>query len=207
MVAAGANPHLWRVQDPKKEAAMTPVPSLSFAEGEPLDPARRLEATTLVELIRRDMRVDRRSAEAGLERLSSLLAPPALGDLGAAAMPIWQRRLVIRYIDENLAGAIECRDLAKLVGLSRSYFARLFKGAFGEGPRAFVIRRRVELSKVLMLQTSQRLCDIALAAGFADQSHMTRQFHQLVGETPSAWRRMGRAIDPALAGQALRLAS
>jgi AraC-like DNA-binding protein len=186
---------------------MSSATSLSLVEGEPLDPARRLEATTLVALIRRDMRTDRRSAEAGLERLSSLLAPPALADLAGAAMPVWQRRMVMRYIDENLAGAIECRDLAQLVGLSRSYFARQFKGAFGEGPRAFVIRRRVELSKALMLQTSQRLCDIALAAGFADQSHMTRQFHALVGKTPSAWRRLRRAVDQAPVLEARRLAS
>lgn len=186
---------------------MTPTTSQSLTDHELLDPTRMLEAKTLVEIIRRDMRTDRRSAEAGLERLSTLLAPPALGNQADAAMPLWQRRLVIRYIDENLSGQIECRDLAELVGLSRSYFARLFKGAFGEGPRAFVIRRRVELSKALMLQTSQRLCDIALAAGFADQSHMTRQFHQIVGKTPSAWRRMRRAIASTVFVDGHRLAS
>lgn len=186
---------------------MTPVTSQSFADGEALDPARVLEAQSLVALIRRDLRNDRPAAEAGLDRLSTLLAPPPLGDLNGAAMPLWQRRLVIRYIDENLAGAIECRDLARLVGLSRSYFARLFKDAFGEGPRAFVIRRRVEMSKALMLQTSQRLCDIALAAGFADQSHMTRQFHLIVGKTPSAWRRMRRAVEPSPGAEHLRWAS
>jgi len=186
---------------------MTPATSLSFPENEPLDPARVLEAQSLVELIRRDLRNDRRSAEEGLERLSTLLTPPPLGDLTRALMPIWQRRIVIRYIDDNLSGAIECQDLARLVGLSRSYFARLFKEAFGEGPRAFVIRRRVEMSKALMLQTTQRLCDIALASGFADQSHMTRQFHHIVGETPSAWRRMRRAIELSAGVERLRLAS
>lgn len=186
---------------------MTPATSHSLNDHELIDPSRMLEAKTLVEIIRRDLQTDRRSAEAGLERLSTLLAPPALGDLTDAVMPIWQRRLVIRYIDENLSGQIECRDLADLVGLSRSYFARLFKGAFGEGPRAFVIRRRVELSKALMLQTSQPLCEIALAAGFADQSHMTRQFHQIVGKTPSAWRRMRRAMEPIVLRQSRRLAS
>lgn len=175
---------------------MTPATSQSYDRRELLDPSRMLEAKTLVETIRRDLRTNQRSAEAGLERLSHLLAPPALGERPDATMPMWQRRVVIRYIDENLTGVIGCSELAGLVGLSRSYFARLFKGAFGEGPRAFVIRRRIALCKALMLETSQPLCEIALAAGFADQSHMTRQFHQVVGKTPSAWRRMTRAMEP-----------
>jgi AraC-like DNA-binding protein len=40
-----------------------------------------------------------------------------------------------------------------------------------------------------MLATDEPLCQIALAAGFADQSHLTKRFQYAVGITPSVWRR------------------
>jgi AraC family transcriptional regulator len=52
-----------------------------------------------------------------------------------------------------------------------------------------VIRRRVERAQGLMLATDASLSDIALDCGLADQSHLTRLFRRIVGESPRAWRR------------------
>jgi AraC-like DNA-binding protein len=79
--------------------------------------------------------------------------------------------------------------LAKLVSLSPSYFCRAFKESFGETPHAFVIRRRVERARTLMLTTSESLSQIALACGLVDQAHLCRCFRQVTGMTPGAWRR------------------
>lgn len=43
-----------------------------------------------------------------------------------------------------------------------------------------------------MLTTAESLSQIALASGFADQAHLSKQFRRMIGETPSAWRRCGR---------------
>ncbi len=43
-----------------------------------------------------------------------------------------------------------------------------------------------------MLATNEPLCEIALATGFADQSHLTKTFNNAVGVTPSVWRRHRR---------------
>ena len=80
-------------------------------------------------------------------------------------------------------------ELARLLSLSTSHFTRMFKRTQGASPRAYVLRRRIEVSKGLMLTTPEPLSSIALACGMYDQSHFTRAFRRIVGETPFSWRR------------------
>jgi AraC family transcriptional regulator len=56
----------------------------------------------------------------------------------------------------------------------------------------------VELAKHLILNTDEPLCQIALAAGFVDQSHFTRVFSQRVRVSPAAWRRDNLLKTPAM---------
>jgi AraC-like DNA-binding protein len=50
--------------------------------------------------------------------------------------------------------------------------------------------RRIEAVQRRLLETSASLSEIALACGFADQSHLTRVFRAQVGQSPAHWRRM-----------------
>jgi AraC family transcriptional regulator len=104
----------------------------------------------------------------------------------------WQARRLIAYIDGHLEGTIRVKDLATLLGFSAGHFCRVFKCTFGISAHAYVLRRRIELSKRLMLTTETTLSDIALSCGMGDQSHFTRSFRRIVGETPHAWRRNRR---------------
>jgi transcriptional regulator GlxA family with amidase domain len=60
------------------------------------------------------------------------------------------------------------------------------------------VHQRVELAKHLILNTDEPLCQIALAAGFVDQSHFTRVFSQRVRVSPAAWRRDNLLKTPAM---------
>jgi AraC family transcriptional regulator len=82
-----------------------------------------------------------------------------------------------------------------LARLSEAHFSRAFKRTFGTSPHAFVIRRRVELATQYMLQTEAPLSDIALRCGFSDQPHLCKQFRQITGHTPAAWRRAHNGKD------------
>ena len=104
----------------------------------------------------------------------------------------WQRRRLIAHIDANLARRIHVGELAALFGLSTNHFTRIFKRAFGVSPGTYLLKRRIEVAQGLLLTTSESLSSIALTCGMCDQSHFTRSFHRLVGETPYSWRRNRR---------------
>ena len=106
------------------------------------------------------------------------------------SLPAWKRRRLTAYIETHLADTIRVQDLAELLDLSESHFKRTFRAAFGTSAHDYVTRRRIEAAQGLMLTTSEGICTIALRCGLSDQSHFTRVFRRIVGETPAAWRRM-----------------
>jgi AraC family transcriptional regulator len=101
----------------------------------------------------------------------------------------WQIRKVTSHVEAHLDRSIRNEELAAIARLNPSHFSRAFRNSFGEPPHEYVIRRRVERAQGLMLSTDASLSDIALDCGLADQSHLTRLFRRIAGESPSAWRR------------------
>jgi len=107
-------------------------------------------------------------------------------------LPAWQMRRVIAHVEANLSRRVLVQELAELLGLSASHFCRAFKCTFGTSPRDYMLRRRIEVAQGLMLTTSEPLSSIAVRCGMCDQSHFTRSFQRIVGETPYTWRRTRR---------------
>jgi AraC-like DNA-binding protein len=79
--------------------------------------------------------------------------------------------------------------LAAECGLSVRHFARAFRQSTGVPPHRWLLRRRVERAAELLGNRALPLADIAIACGFADQSHFTRVFTALMGASPNTWRR------------------
>jgi transcriptional regulator GlxA family with amidase domain len=154
----------------------------------------RSVVTELCTALRSALDDERVTAEDSLRRAAEILqeiggtdtAPkePVRGGLSP-----WQVRKVASYVEANLEHSIKNEDLAGLVRLNASHFGRAFRNSFGEPPHEYVIRRRVERAQGLMLSTDASLSEIALDCGLADQSHLTRLFRRIVGESPRAWRR------------------
>ena len=148
----------------------------------------------LLEDIRRAMTTDPEAALSATQRLASLLTTSAPGDgrLARGGLAPWQRRKVEVYLDARLDRTVRLEDLAEQAGLSVSHFCRAFRETVGVSPHAYVVRMRVEAAKRLMLLSDDPLSQIACACGFADQSHLTKQFRRYVGDTPHAWRRWNK---------------
>lgn len=91
------------------------------------------------------------------------------------------------YVEDNLDRSINLAELAAVVNVSRFHFTRLFKRSTGFTAISFVERRRIERAQALIAETILPLAEIALATGFADQSHFTRRFHRHVGCTPAVF--------------------
>jgi len=86
-------------------------------------------------------------------------------------------------IDDDPAAAVSLLDLARDTGLSRFQVLRGFARVTGLTPHAYQLQRRVALARRLIAQ-GLPLAEAAAACGFADQSHMTRQFVRKYGVSP-----------------------
>jgi AraC family transcriptional regulator len=127
----------------------------------------------------------------GSETEESDINSPALQcAFRTGGLAVWQAKRTVAYIEANLGSKLAIREMADLVALSKSHFSRAFKQALGSSPMAYVAMRRVERAKLMMASTGQRLTEIALSCGFADQSHLNRCFRHIVGVSPGLWRRM-----------------
>lgn len=93
------------------------------------------------------------------------------------------------YINENFHQEIDLPSLAKITGYSYDHFRHVFKDKTGESPLSFIINKRVEHAKKLMLSTDMTMCAISLDCGFSNSSQFASTFRKLTGQTPSAFKR------------------
>ena len=145
----------------------------------------------------RELEHSQEAAKSSIHRAASLLQAQmrfegAERQGPSQALLAWQMRLVESYIEEHIDQQILVSNLSGLVDLSEAHFSRAFRLAYGVPPHAYIVRRRVELAAQLMLASRAPLTEIALKCGFHDQAHLSKQFRQLTGETPAAWRRLRR---------------
>jgi AraC family transcriptional regulator len=103
-------------------------------------------------------------------------------------MEPWRARCVQGYVATQLSAKIKLGDLARVAQCSPSKFNRSFKARFGCTPGQYIRRMRIARAQTLMTTYLDPLSQIAAECGFADQSHLTRSFRKLVGESPSKWR-------------------
>ena len=111
-------------------------------------------------------------------------AQPARGGLAP-----WQTKRACERLDSDLGGKLLLQQVAAEFDLSVSHFSRAFRISTGLPPHQWLLRQRVKAAKQLMTIRDLPLSEVAVSAGFADQSHFTRVFSVLVGVSPAAWRR------------------
>jgi AraC-like DNA-binding protein len=100
------------------------------------------------------------------------------------------------YLEAHFRDAPSLAALASEVGVHPSHLAQAFHAEYGLTIGEWVRARRVEHARVALLDPTVPIALIAVEAGFADQSHLTRLFRARLGVTPGAYRRqMTRAAD------------
>jgi AraC family transcriptional regulator len=128
--------------------------------------ARAIGDRLLVELLRRHADIDRSVA--------------AFDSLVAARLR--------NHIDAHVGDRLELPMLAQVAGYGVPHFCRLFRSTFNQSPHEYVRERRLEAARRLLSTSDLGVSEIALACGFADQSHLTRCFKQQYGLPPARWR-------------------
>ena len=101
----------------------------------------------------------------------------------------WQVKRACEKLQSDLSGKFTLQEIAAELDLSVSHFSRAFRASVGLPPHQWLLRQRIDAAKQLMTVRGLSLADIAISAGFANQSHFTRVFSALVGVSPAVWRR------------------
>jgi AraC-like DNA-binding protein len=111
------------------------------------------------------------------------LEPPAGG---AAAQHV---SAALAFIARQPGRKLRVSEVAAAIGLSTTYFAKVFRDDTGMPAKDYLTRVHLEVAKRFLLETDATLEVVAARAGFCDSSHLVRTFHRHIGCTPGAFRR------------------
>ena len=125
-------------------------------------------------------------ADAAIAELVGRLASRPVSLNGGLAPHVLHR--LDEWIDAHLDETIRLSDLAAIVDLSPFHLHRMFRASRGMALHAWITDRRIDRAKALLLGPDP-LIEIALACGFASQSHFARAFKAATATTPTTWRR------------------
>jgi AraC-like DNA-binding protein len=109
-----------------------------------------------------------------------------------ATVDIRAVELVREYLAAHAKEQTPASTLEKIAGTDRFTITSHFRWAFGTSPDRYRTLRRLGLAQAA-IESGQSLVQVAAEAGFADQSHMTRQFKRTYGLTPTRWRALTAA--------------
>jgi AraC family transcriptional regulator len=127
------------------------------------------------------------------EALSTALAVHLLREYGAAGsqpkrrysgLPRATLVRAVEYIQDQLETDLTVSGIAQAVYMSPYHFARLFKASTGQSPYQYVVEARVRKAKDLLTTGKFTISEAAYHVGFADQSHLTRNFKRVFGLPP-----------------------
>jgi AraC family transcriptional regulator len=120
-----------------------------------------------------------------LRQYGTFSRAPVIHKGGLASRPL---KRVIEYINEHLQDELSLVELSRIAKLSPHHFATAFKASTGISPHSYVIERRIDRARDLLLRKEKTISEIAVAVGFSSQSHLTANFRRTMGVTPRKFR-------------------
>jgi AraC family transcriptional regulator len=110
---------------------------------------------------------------------------------GAARTPPRWLINVHDMLHDRFAESLTLGQLAQMAGVHPVHVAAAFRRQYGCTVGEYVRQRRIEFARQQLISSPASLAEVALAAGFADQSHFSRTFKRLTGLTPKTYRLAG----------------
>jgi two-component system response regulator YesN len=95
-----------------------------------------------------------------------------------------------QYINDNYNKEINLESVSNLIGFNPAYFSALFKKETGENFMEYVMKIRIQNAKLLLIQTSKDVADIAADVGYTDLKYFSKLFKKKTGLNPSEFRKL-----------------
>ncbi|MDO4563570.1 MAG: AraC family transcriptional regulator [Clostridia bacterium] len=93
------------------------------------------------------------------------------------------------YMQTNLMRHPTVEDVAKYVGVDRSYLSRLFAAKEGIAPKRYMVRLKMHYAAALLRETKMSVGAVARETGFENQMNFSNAFKNFYGMSPSQWRK------------------
>ena len=205
-------PSQWEMQDENDATLLLSLPQTllrAVANDYGLDAARMeilnrfqirdSELEVLCWAMKREMDFGYRSGRLYLDGLALAAASRLVTRHSSIVKPAGERneglggrrlKKVLSLIEDQLAEDLSLDQIAAVAGVSASHLNTLFRMSMGVPVHQYLIQRRVERAKALLMQDGLSMAEIAQAAGFAHQSHMARHMRRLLGMPPRAMKRL-----------------
>ncbi len=100
----------------------------------------------------------------------------------------------IEYINENYATDLKANDCAKMINISYSHYAKLFRAVTGKTFKEYLIDVRLAKAHIALLVTDLPIVEIALSYGFNNSSYFTSEFRKHYGVTPTEIRKSSAGL-------------
>lgn len=92
------------------------------------------------------------------------------------------------YLDKHMMDHISLKELGDLIQKSPSHTIRIFKKEFGLTPYEYLLTKKIETAKLLLLNTNLQINEIAIKLGFADEHYFSNYFKVRTGMSPMKFR-------------------
>lgn len=125
--------------------------------------------------------------------MSELLGETVRGskNIRQAKPPVWLIK-TLELLHDRFRENLSLGEIAASVGVHETHLAREFKRFYGATVGEYLRRRRIEFACRALSASNSPLSEIALSSGFADQSHFTKTFGQVMQMSPAAYRKFCR---------------
>jgi AraC-like DNA-binding protein len=112
-----------------------------------------------------------------------------------------QLQAVFDFIEANYHQGITLSDVAVAVGYSPAYLTNRVAKKTGETVNGWIVKRRMAAARPLLRNTNQTIDQIAIALGYQNTCHFSRQFRQHHGLSPKIWRKQQQLVQPSRSGK------
>lgn len=101
-------------------------------------------------------------------------------------------KLTINHINENIHNNIEIDKLVKITRWKKHHFIRTFEKYIGQTPYQYILKRKIEIAKTLLIETDIKIADIAYEVGFNSNSNFSTRFKKITGCSAEHFRKTNR---------------
>ncbi|CAI0704268.1 AraC family transcriptional regulator [Serratia proteamaculans] len=102
----------------------------------------------------------------------------------------------VKLIENRYHEQLTIERLAAYCNINRSYLCRLFKGAYGIGPKEYLLNFRMTLATSLLRNSQTAIKVVGISVGYENQLHFSKAFKQVHGVSPAKWRQENCPLTP-----------